>query len=350
MDCETVLARIRELNRNRQKRYYDTHREALNTKRRERYAKGKPEIIEPDEHEQENQEQNEETHQFIDLSKEKKLTYEEAKEYFNQLTMNENSRKKYLGDLKRLSQIIKCDNFILCFKQHKKILNQINEANYAINTKKSVLQTILFMNTRFKLELPKNSDDAYKREFDILKDKSLAEGEVKSKRETMSFTEYLAKIKEKFGADSKMYVIARLYDELTLRDDFVLEIVDSMPTDKTKNFIVMGKKVTVVINVYKTSSKYKEIVVNLTAGLATLIKKYIKDNKLEVGQYLFGNKKLSPFISKKSKEVGMMGGVNELRHMKVTDELKGLTSEQKVDLSFKMKHSPLVQSRYLRNK
>ena len=97
-------------------------------------------------------------------------------------------------------------------------------------------------------------------------------------------------------------------------------------------------------------SKYKEIVVNLTAGLATLIKKYIKDNKLEVGSYLFGKSKLSAYISKANKKYGLNININEMRHMKVTDEYKGKTPEQRVDLSYRMKHSPLVQSRYLRNK
>ena len=339
MNCETALERIRELNRYRQQKYYEAHRELLNEKRRERYAKGKPtEPIQPIEPAQ---------LQIINVSKDKDLTYDEVVKHFNELIMTDGTRKKYMGDLKRLTAIIECKNFIKCLKQFKKVIKKIDESDYSINTKKSLLQTIVFMNTRLTLNLPDSIINPYKKEFEILKLKSIDDTEKKSKRDTMSFKDYLEKIKEL--GDEKMYVLTRLYDEVTLRDDFILKIADTKPTDTTDNYIVIGPKLTVIINKYKTSSKYGKIEVKLSALLSKLVKKYIKDEDFKEGDYLFGSTKLSSFISTNNKKIGVKGGVNEMRHMKITDVLKQAPSEkQRVELASKMKHTPLVQLRYLR--
>ena len=90
------------------------------------------------------------------------------------------------------------------------------------------------------------------------------------------------------------YLFSNLYNELTVRDDFQLIIVSLIKdaTDTDKNYIVVNKKglITVIINKFKTSEKFGQIVVKLSVSLSKMIRGYIQREKLEVGNSLFGDK------------------------------------------------------------
>ena len=169
----------------------------------------------------------------------------------------------------------------------------------------------------------------------------------------MKFSTYLNKVKEAFGEKSKMYVLAKLYDELTLRDDYQLEIVSkiSETKDDTKNYIVMypSKPLKIIINTYKTQDRYGVIKENLSKDLNKLVRDYVRENNLKKGDYLFGKDKLSSFITANNKRIGLSGGVSEYRHMKISEELDKVPSlDARKDLSERMRHSPLTQLKYVR--
>ena len=146
--------------------------------------------------------------------------------------------------------------------------------------------------------------------------------------------------------------IIKMYQDVTVRDDFVLKIVSTLKEadDVKENYIIIPRAgiLTIIINNYKKSKKYGQIKVPLTKEMSTSIRTYIAGNNIT--EYLFGKSKLSQFVSKNNKKMGIDTGINAYRHMKVADELsKQLSAEDKVKLASSMKHTPIIQARYLDN-
>ena len=84
--------------------------------------------------------------------------------------------------------------------------------------------------------------------FDEYKYISNENTQKKQQEETvMSFSDYIDKVKETFGVNSKMFLLANLYKEIPIRDDFILKIVDTIKKAETDaeedvNYIVINKK------------------------------------------------------------------------------------------------------------
>ena len=176
----------------------------------------------------------------------------------------------------------------------------------------------------------------------------------------MPFTEYKDKIKKLFKADSKEFLLASLYNEVTCRDNYGgIEIVDSdKQVDKTnkKNYIVVPKaksqKCTVIIQTYKTESRYGTISEKVSTELSKLVRDYMAAHNLTDGDALFSNKTMSNFICDMNKKVGVVkgGGVNYLRQSKISEMLgkQVLSPKGRLELALKMRHSPVSQLKYVR--
>lgn len=392
-----VADRKKELNRARQQRHYAKHKEAINEQRRANTALlsqlKKPEQIPVPEPEPEPEPISKgATHQPLKqikkkVKKPKKLIIEEEVEPEPETIIIKKSKKsklpkvmdlekvfdllqglrdtnviktdgtlkKYEEDTKRLMRLTKCDNLIDCLKDPKEISKIIDDSSYAINTKKSLYQTIVFIIDNLKLPYSTATFNDYKKHFEIYKGKSTTEGIEKTYESLITFPEYLKLVKERWGENSKMYLLGRLYDQVTMRDDFQLMIVSKMAdvTDD-KNYIVVPKtgQLKVIMNVFKTSNKYKIEPIKLDESLSQLLREFIKKNNLKQGDYLFGSKKLTSYISNNNQLIGVKGGTNNYRHMKATEILSDpdLTEEQRIELSLKMAHSPISQLKYVRNK
>ena len=364
MSFEEKYIHQKELARLRQQKFYQANKEKVNEKRRantkllnelknnqhvgEQFAEQKepePVVIAP---------------KIIKKATKKTvIDYNEIITLLEQLKANgiiktDGTLKKYKGDVKRLVEITKCENINDCLKQPEEIISIIDASEFSINTKKSLYQTIVFLVDNLKLNYSKKIFDAYKKAFDVYKLKSLDVSKAKEKIIILPLPEYLEQVKTHFGENSKMYVLARLYDEVTMRDNFQLKIVAQIKdalNDKI-NYIVRSKsQYTLVMNDYKTSGKYGKLQIKLSKPLTTLLKQYIVEHSLDTGDYLFGDKKLSNFISVNNKLLGVKDGINYFRHAKITQELDGkdLSAEERVELAAKMNHSVIVQLRYLRN-
>ena len=356
MDAENKLNKILIQNRLRQQTYYNKHKELINAKRRSIYKIGK-EKLKPEE--QPTEEKPLVVYQ-TDFSKSKTISYEDIVNGLTSLDISDGSRLKYKNDIKRLMTLTECTNIITCFKDYKKLINIINNSTkpngdpYSINTKKSLFQMILFLIDKLNIPISAKIKQQYNKQFEILKISSNDENI--EKQETVSiisFDKYLEKVKTEYGVESKMYVLSSLYKEVTLRDNFILEIVSSFEeaTDNNKNYIVVPKKgnLILIINKYKTVEKYGVIKVKLSKELSNLIKNYINREKLVIGDYLFGSKPLTDYVRKKNKQIGVTGGINEYRHMSVSDLLNTQpTAEARQELAESMKHSPLTQIKYAR--
>ena len=134
----------------------------------------------------------------------------------------------------------------------------------------------------------------------------------------------------------------------------MLLIVPSIQSieDNYLNYIVIPKtrELTLIVNEYKTSNKYGQIKIKLSLQLSNLIRKYIQKEGLLNGDYLFGDKYLTSFVSKMNKQIDIKGSISYFRQMSVSDLLSQAPSaEERQKLSSLMKHSPISQLKYLRN-
>lgn len=373
--AEETLADFRKKNSDRQMRHYLAHKDAINQKRRDVYKAG---VLATKTATIVNQPVENITpsltstptpvmattsqygNNVVDYSKQKSITQEQVNTALEIIVKSPASLKKYKDDLKMFVRITECTDILKCLKNPTKMISQIKNAKqrngnpYAINSIKGVYQLIPFLITHLQLSLPIKTKNAYKKEFSLSKMQSDDyTKEVAETKETMTFKDYLQKVKETLGEKSKLYAIAKFYDEFTLRDNFGLIVVEKLPKQlDNKNYLVKSKNdMKISINEYKTIGSYGAINATLSKGLEKIVRLYMTENNVKLGSYLFGTEKLTQFVSLTNKQIGLSGGVGEYRHMKITDILAGekkLSNEKKLELSNKMKHSPIVQLKYLR--
>lgn len=311
-----------EQSRLRSAKHYEKNREAINTRRREKYASKKtPVVVE-------------------------EMSYDILIDKFNELTFtNEKTKAKYLDDIKRLNLISEFTDFISILKipvGEPNMLLNIEATDYSTWTKIGLYQIILILIDKLNLEVDKSP---YVKALEIAKIVATDETKAKQEEEIPTFSEYLEKAK----INDKLFTIASLYNELTLRDDFVLKIVSNktdIPDDTQDSFIIINsksKKANIIIYKYKTDKKYGVIDVKLSMELTKQLKEYITKNNIT--DYLFGEQPLTKFVSKQNKKMGISGSISLFRKMKVSDLLnkEDVTPEQKYALSLEMKHSPAVQ-------
>jgi len=279
---------------------------------------------------------------------------------------SKHTRRTYIIDIKRLFKMTGCVDMKKCLNSYKKMLNSIEKSEYSINSIKQTIQSLLFVSDKYNilhnLFSKKKADDLkkfFKSAFEKFKDKSITE--LEQKQSTIaypSFNEYLNKVKNKYGEESKEYLISYLYSLFSVRDDFKnMKILDDIRgANENDNYLLINKnKMMFIINKFKTKNKFKKLQYTVTGKLKTQLNKWIQNKKLKIGGLLFGKSSLSPFVSKINKSLGYNnhGAINMYRHMRVSDLYKGdkqkLTFEDREKLSNEMGHSLLVQKQYERN-
>jgi hypothetical protein len=376
--------KIREQARLRAKKFYDANKEKISLQKKEKWAAImavapakksniiKTQIIEPeilpiDE-------------PFVFVEEEKEPTIkmrlkngklsipinqEDAIEKINALDATSGTKTKYINDLKTLLNITGCDDLRQCLKQSKKIISEIENAkqkrdptlSYGINTKKSLYQTILFLITNLKIDLKESTIERYKSKFEeykILSRDKTAENKVSNDDSVMDYKEYVKKILQKFGVKSKQYLVARLYDELTCRDNYGnLEIIENLKEVKpNKNYIVVPRKrITLVLQEFKTDTAYPAVYHKVSDSLDTLIRSYLSENGLSYGDTLLGKSLLSSFVGEMNRAIGIENGsINYIRHSKITTELSSskLSPAERIALAKKSQHSVITQLSYVR--
>jgi len=280
---------------------------------------------------------------------------------------SESTRKGYISNMRGIFRLTNCSTLPKClsnFNRIKKLIEEGLQENgkvYSLNAKKSFFQAIVYVIDHLHIPLT----DATKEKYRVLMQVYVGS----SKKQTddrrsdpeyavMPYSTYMGKIKTEFGEKSKQYLIASLYNEITVRDDFQLEIVNNERevTNTKENYLIVPRSVktncTVVIQNYKTDRKYGIIRVKTSTVLSKQIREYMQTNQLTDGMKLFPNKTLSDFVSTMNKSVGAMtGGVNYLRQSKISEILgkQVLSDEDKIVLSRRMAHSPLAQMKYVRS-
>jgi len=355
--ADEYKANILLLGRNRSKKFYDANKDAINLKRREIYQHGKTASTESVESVKPKPTFTTAGKPTLDFSKTKTLSIADAIQYLTQVVPDAGgSLEKYKQDVKRLGKMTDNDDVIAILKNKKTIdiiknAKQANGKPYANNTIKGVLQVCLVLIERFQLKIDKSK---YLNEFKISKIQSADDNVSKAEEEPIySFTAYLKMVKDKFGIGSKMDVLSELYNVLPVRDDFQLKIVHSLKETENKafNYIVFDrtKVARIVIHNYKTSKLNGTIDEKMTAKMTKMLLGFATTNGLVAGDFLFGDKPLTGFVSSANKKMGVAGGVSEYRHMKISEELSSVKSPaERLKLSELMKHSPVTQLKYVR--
>jgi hypothetical protein len=268
--------------------------------------------------------------------------------------------------MRQIFRITNCPTLTKCLAGYDKIKKTIEEGlqkngkPYSLNSKKSFFQAIVYVVDHLKVPLT----DAIKEKYRVLQQvyvgnskKQTENNKTNPAHAVMLYSTYLGKIKAEFGDKSKQFLIASMYNEVTVRDDFQLLIVSSEReiTSDTQNYLVVPRIVknnaTFVIQSYKTSQKYGIIKQKVSTVLSKMLRDWINTNNLTNGNLLFQNKTLSDYVSTMNKSVGASSGINYLRHSKISEILSRqvMSDEDKIMFSRRMAHSPMTSLSYVRS-
>jgi len=348
------LEHIKELTKIRQQRYYKKNKTAILEKKRLNTATLKEAVkTAKNPNIQLIITEDEEPEVLTPIS----ITLEQMLEMIDNLPLETAGNKKYYSQqIKTISELQNCDDIIECFNRPNLIndiiyMRQKSNPNktYSINSVKGYYQTILKLIDAFKLPVKKDTYEYALNNYKIL---SSNQDKENNEQVVISYPEYLSKIKDNFGDMSKQYVLASLYNEVTVRDNYHhLKIVSKEEPRINQLIINNNKTYSIILNEFKTKGKYEKIQVALSTNLTKLLKQYMAKEKIAIDDYLFGISKLSGFISKMNLEIGLVGSINLLRHIKITTELNNENindAKIRTDLYKIMGHSLVTQLNYLR--
>ena len=337
------LQKVAEQNRIRQARFYDKHKlEILAKKKSER-------------------------DQILEINKPPppvpiiptEFSLNMILDIFKNCITNTNTLNKYSNDMKRVFTITGLEKFTGSLNEYILIKDKFDNSKYSVSTIKGSYQSILVFLNHSKIVIPKAIASKYDKQHKIysIRYEDLIKARMSAlKHSVITFEDYLKKVLEHFGQESKQYLVASLYHEVTCRDNFgSLRILRKVPYDNgVDNFLYIDNKnrATVILNKYKTANVYGKIVRMLSPELSGLINSYIERNNL--AGYLFPDditKGLTRFICEKiNKPIGVQGGINAIRHMRVSEFLSkpDLTPEMRLRFASDMGHSENTQQRYQR--
>ena len=308
---------IREQNRIRARRYYDKHRELISQRRKAKRNDEEPpkketiveepysrslinklnEQIAIIEQEINDLKTKSFTSETINNNTTKTilpetLTYslEEAKQVINDNIENIQSRKTYINNTKNLFDILGTDNILKSLKNSKNVIYKIKtigmikdpSKRYGVNSLKQIFQFIVKLITLYNMPLSNNAIEAYKNEFEKLKIESVKQQEEKQNQlELLNYDEYMKKVEDHFGKDSREYLTIAMYKVNTFRDDLgELLIVDKeyKRMNEKQNYLIVpelkSKNLSILLNAYKTVKKYGKETININKEYSKLIRNH----------------------------------------------------------------------------
>ena len=279
-------------------------------------------------------------------------------EVFSSTITRPNTVKKYICDVKRVFNLSGITVFTGSLEEFFSIKESLNNSKYSLSTIKGSYQSILVFITNSKMIVDTKVTAKYDKEHKIFcikyEDQNTKKKEEKEEM-VIPFTEYHKRVLDYFGSDSKEYLIASLYNELTARDDFgAMKIMRNIPYDNGVDNILFFNELGncyIILNRYKTSDIYGKKVRIVSPELRELVISYIERNRL--CSHLFPDDieyGLSRFIIDMNKKIGIDGGICYMRHSKVSEFLKrtDVTPEMRLQFSCDMMHSESTQQKYRR--
>ncbi len=262
---EETLATIKEKDRLNKKKWYDAHKEEHNKKRRELYAVAKLKNKSPVEPSITPEPETQPTPEPTITSHPQNINFEYIKTFIqNHPFKTENTRKTYQDALNRIHRLFDTNDYLKIYENQKQTIKTIDETEFAINTKKSLFQTVLFFNTEFEFNIPSKFIDEFRNQFEVYKTKSNDQNQERIENEEVPTLEkYTQDVVNKFGEYSKMHLIALMAGEpeFTLLDEYSFRIENNSneATDNDENYIIIPRgngRLTVILNNYKTKEKF----------------------------------------------------------------------------------------------
>ena len=289
-------------------------------------------------------------------------------EYLNNkidiLCENEITQLTHKQRMKIFFQLTEIDNMEEDLVDYEKITNCIENGTYGkkikklykVNSKKNLMESLLFSLDKcdiiLDIEIRTKYQDYYEK-LKIISSDELQIQKTSKMNSVMHFDEYRNKILEKYGENSKEFLIVKLYENCCCRDDYgKMKIVDTMEKttlNKSQNYLVLNStECNICIQNYKTSKNKEPIYVSLLNDTRILLENYIKNNNIK--DVLFSSKRLSPFVTKMNKTININGGINYIRHSVVSSTLNtiDITPNERLQLSKKLLHSPITSLNYIR--
>ena len=277
---------------------------------------------------------------------------------------SENTRKAHINRMKTFFEITSCKDINVCLLDYTIIIDSMNDATYGINdtpykinSKKNIMESFLFCLDNLDIHLDKSIREKYQDYYSGLKISSNDELEDKKNDDSnavISWNEYETKVKEKFGTESKEYLLIKLYEICNARDDFDLYItsdIESVKDDKTKNYLIReeNNNYLLCMQCYKTSKNKDPIFIKVTPELKILLDNYIKLHHLVDRLFPTKSGSNSSFISTMNKKIDVKGAINTIRHIIISTGLSSnMSPEEKVLLSKNSFHSINTQIAYKR--
>ena len=273
---------------------------------------------------------------------------------------NEYTRKSHLNRIKSFFEIQKKTTLNLFEFQpiidNMKISTYGKKDNvYKTSSKKNILESFLYCLDNFvhlELSLREKFQDYYL-SVKVIAIQELEDKKTNPDNAVISWEEYEKRILEKFGCESKQFLIIQIYHEILGRDDFDLWVISDskcINDDKTKNYLIKKEddKYEICMQSYKTSKGKEPLFFQLSCKLCCLITNFIKKN--DIKEQLFQTKqgKNSSWISDMHKKISVPGSINTIRHIIISSFSQNMTPEELVQLSKKCFHSVSTQPFYKR--
>ena len=349
----------------RGKRYYEKNKEKISQKNKSK-SKIPLDVCNMCENQKKEEQEKKKKAQEKEILTES-IILEKLNEY--KKTLNVNTINTHKSHIKSLFKITKCSSLNECLLDPNFIINLLNTSTYKnkneevlfkTNSKIGYMHSLLYVLDNFYPSMDLQIKKKYQDYALLLKTMSENELEISKKnmdKSIISYSTYLNKIKDFFKSDSKEYLLAKLYDEVTCRDNFQLKIVKTIEDTKDLdvNYLIVNENsnAIIVLNKYKTSkNKTSPIVYTTSDDLNNLLKKYISKKNINFGQYLFSDKLNGKFISTMNQKIGLSKdrGINFLRHSKISEICEECDNDPIImtELSTKMGHSTKTGKDYKR--
>jgi hypothetical protein len=295
----------------------------------------------------------------------KSIPLERCLDVVNKMTENDTHRplapatlRKYSSNIRSYFTRTGCKDLLPHLNSPQIICENISKFDIVVSSKLDICQAIIkllnmgivpksiYLDSNY--EILNNYYRILKKESDENRNKKKGD-----EKDSVFHIDDLKKvILDKYGLGSKQNIVINLFSECLKRDDFYLTVTNTVPTDKTKNYLIVPKTgvLKVLIHVHKTAGRYEAESDNLSAGLSKEIRGYITKNKIQIGSPLFKEVKLTGFLTKMFKDAGVDDkvAVNYLRHSAVSSEPNNLTKSQVEMRAKKMNHSYELHQLYRR--
>ena len=269
--------KIKLQSRLRQQRFYNKHKVILLQRRKDQRRLNKDVVMEE-----------------VIIAPREKINFEFITNKINVVSENEITRKTHVQRMKTFYELTETDNLEESLIDHVKIIDCIEKATYGkitkktykVNSKKNIMESLLFVldkcNVYLDITIRTHYQDYYEK-LKIISSDQLQMSKTNKMESVLHFEDYRNRIKDYYGTKGKQYLLVKLYESCTCRDDYgKMKIVNNMEEttlDKNSNFLVLNEvDCNICIQDYKTSKNKEAIFVSLPIETRLLIENYIKKN------------------------------------------------------------------------